>query len=108
MKRSEVKELADKFLREATDKLSEISYETIQEWPEWPEKLDIDLGVPVELEKYSFGVMKDTQKDMSIRVAIQRYRYRFLGIGEMTADGFFKYPDGTEKRFTQEDIWEVT
>ena len=100
--------MADDFLRETTDKLELLPFSELDTWPEWPEKPDFEIDAPEILGKHTFGVMKDTQRDLSIRIAVQRYRPYMLGVGEMTADGFFAYPDGSRKRFTQKDIWEVT
>ena len=52
--------------------------------------------------------MKDTLPDGTIRVAVQLYRHRFLGIGSITADGFFVEPTGGVRRFTEEDTWDLT
>ncbi len=85
-----------------------MTYGQLAKWPEWPESPSIDLGIPAELSEYRFTVMKDTQPDKRIRIAIQIYRHRFLGIGQMTADGFFVSPDGEVERFTEKDVWAVT
>src|SRR2546430_9116344 len=96
------------FLAEVTRRLSELDFDTIAKWPEYPKSPDIDFRVPAELSSVAFTVMKDTQPDGCIRVAIQMYRYRFLGIGAMAADGFFVSPTGNVRRFVEKDTWEVT
>ena len=108
MHSKELKKVADDFLREITDKLELLPFSELKTWPEWPESPDFELDVPEVLDKYSFGIMKDTQSDQSVRIAVQRYRPYILGIGEMTADGFFAHSDGSKRRFSQKDIWEVT
>ena len=96
------------FLPEATRQLSALRFEDIAKWPEWPNEPDIDLRVPSELASIRFTVMKDTQPDGSIRVAIQMYRPLFLGIGSMRADGFFVSSGGNVRWFTEKDTWAVT
>lgn len=46
------------------------------------------------------GVVSDNQARLN--------RHRFLGIGQMSADGFFMSPDGSVRKFTEEDVWAVT
>jgi len=108
MNRRELKQRADSFLRELTDRLSAFPRSEIAKWPDFPLAPNVALNVPEELASYRFSLMKDATPDGRIRVAVQRYRHRFLGIGQMTADGFFVDPNGTVTRFTQKDIWQVT
>ena len=108
MKHRDIWELGLAFLPEATRQLSTLSFDAISQWPEYPKTPDVDLRVPEELSSVVFTLMKDTQPDGSIRVAIQMYRHRFLGIGAMRADGFFVSPGGVVRRFVEEDTWEVT
>ncbi len=96
------------FFSETTRQLSTLGFETISKWPEYPKVPDVDLRVPAELSSLMFTVMKDTQPDGSIRVAIQMYRHRFLGIGAMHADGFFVSPGDSVRWFVEEDTWQVT
>jgi hypothetical protein len=96
------------FLPAATRRLAELRFADIAKWPEYPSQPDVDLGAPQELSSVQFTVMKDTQPDGTIRVAIQMYRHRFLGCGSMHADGFFISPEGAVRWFTEEDTWEVT
>ncbi len=96
------------FLPEATRGLSGLGFDAISNWPDWPAVPAIDLLVPAELSSVRFTVMKDTQPDGSIRVAIQMYRYRFLGLGAMRADGFLIAPGDNLRWFTERDTWEVT
>ncbi len=108
MNRCELTNRAQAHLSEAIERLSKMTYAELATWPEWPESPNIDLGIPAELSEYRFTVMKDTQPDKRIRIAIQLSRHRFLGIGQMTANGFFVSPDGAVERFTERDLWEVT
>lgn len=52
--------------------------------------------------------MKDTFADGRIRVAIQSYRYGFLGFGYIAAHGFSLLPDGSLCALTEKDIWDLT
>lgn len=108
LKLQETKLLAFNFLQDSVKKLSQYSFNEIQDWPEYPEVPDIDLNVPSDLEKYTFTIMKDTKDDGAIRVAIQRYRKYFLGFGEMVADGFIIYPNGKTEPIKEEEKWELT
>ena len=108
MKRAQLNARAQEVLASETNRLSKLSYAQIAEWPEFPQTPNDLLQIPSELSEYRYTLMKDTQPDNSIRVAIQMYRYQFLGMGQMTADGFFLAPDGTLRRFTEKDLWAVT
>jgi len=99
---------ARSLLTKAVERLAEIPREEIAGWPEWPQIPSIDLHVPETYADFQFTPMKDTLADGTIRVAVQMYRHRFLGIGSMSADGFFIAPSGSIRRFTEEDTWDVT
>ncbi len=108
MNRAQLNARAQEVLASEVMRLSRLSYTEIAKWPEYPQTPNVELQVPSDLHEYKFTLMKDTQADKSIRVAIQLYRHRFLGIGQMSADGFFVLPNGTLRKFTEEDIWAVT
>ncbi len=108
MKRAELNKLAQNVLGAEVRRLSQLSYEEIAQWPEFPAAPSMQLQMPPELAGYQFTLMKDTQPDKSIRVAIQVYRYRFLGMGYMSADGFYMLPNGSLRKFTEQDVWTVT
>ena len=108
MTRAELDKRAEEVLGSEVHRLSKLSYAEIAGLAEYPETPNNELSIPAELSEYKFTLMKDAQSDDSIRVAIQLYRHRFLGIGRMSADGFFIYPDGRLRRFTEEDVWDVT
>ncbi len=101
-------EHARSFLREAVERLAAMPRHEIARWPEWPQLPTIDLNVPGAYSEFQFTLMKDTLPDGTIRVAVQLYRHRFLGIGSITADGFFVEPTGGVRRFTEEDTWDLT
>lgn len=104
----EVKRRADAFLAECVARLRIVPFSEIARWPEYPAQVPVDLQVPKELSKYKFTLMKETLPTGEIRVAIQRYRYRFLGIGQVTAEGFVVSSDGTVRALTDRDKWELT
>lgn len=76
--------------------------------PEYPVIPPFSLHVPPELPNYQFTLMKDTFADGRIRVAIQSYRYGFLGFGYIAAHGFSLLPDGSLCALTEKDIWDLT
>jgi hypothetical protein len=49
---------------------------------------------------------RDTLPDGRIRVVVQAYFHRFLGIGTMTADGFIIAAEGSHTTVPQEMMWE--
>ena len=108
MKHRDIWERGLTFLAESTRQLSTRGFDAISKWPEYPAAPNIDLRVPAELSSVRFTVMKDTQPDGSIRVAIQMYRHRFLCIGAMRADGFFISRGNIVRGFTEKDTWAVT
>jgi hypothetical protein len=110
MKKHELQVRVQAFVNAAKDRLAALPKTEIEAWPNWPEVPPFSLEVPEDLSghKYTFTVMKDTFPDGRIRLAIQCYRYRFLGYGWMSADGFVLYPDGSRSELSQQDIWDVT
>jgi hypothetical protein len=44
--------------------------------------------------------------DGRVRVVVQAYRYRLLGVGTMTADGFIMSPDGSLSDIPREMMYE--
>ena len=108
MNRAQLNARAQEVLANEIQRLSKLPYAEIAGWSEYPQTPNAQLRVPDELSEYKFTLMKDTQPDKSIRVAIQLYRHRFLGIGQMSADGFFISPDGSVRKITEKDVWAVT
>jgi hypothetical protein len=106
--RAELNARAQEVLANEIARLSKFSYAEIAGWSEYPQTPGEQLRVPDDLSDYKFTLMKDIQPDKSIRVAIQLYRHRFLGVGQMSADGFFIAPDGSVRKFTEKDTWAVT
>ncbi|MDO8944677.1 MAG: hypothetical protein Q7U75_15955 [Desulfobacterales bacterium] len=58
-----------------------------------------DRQVPV-------AIYRDSLPDGRIRVVVQAYFHRILGIGTMTADGFIITFDNTRSPVPQEMMWE--
>jgi|SRR5678815_4970117 len=108
MNKRELQLKAHSFLQVAKDRIAALPRAEIEAWPNWPDIPSFSLEVPSELSSFQFTLIKDTFSDGRIRIAIQCYRYRFLGSGWMTADGFALSPDGSRSELTQQDIWDVT
>lgn len=102
------KRRAEEFVESSLTRLKELSFLELALWPDYPAKPPFDLDVPAELELYTFTLMKDTPPDGEIRVAIRRYRYRFLGIGEMVGDGFVMLPNGTNRPLSREELYAIS
>ena len=49
---------------------------------------------------------RDMLSDGRIRVVVQAYHHRFLGVGTMTADGFIIAADGTRSAVPEKMMWE--
>ena len=49
---------------------------------------------------------RETLPDGRIRIVVQAYHHRFLGIGTITADGFIIARDGTRAEIPEEMMWE--
>jgi hypothetical protein len=99
------KELADAFLAECIEGLRSLSFAEISRWPDYPSAPPVDLHVPDGLRHYKFTLMKATLPTGEIRLAIQRYRYGFLG-GKMAVPvGFIIAPDGKTRSLTKHDLW---
>ena len=95
-------------LKNITARLATLPFSEISQWPEWPTVPNVDLRVPEEFSELKFTPMKDTLANGTVRVAVQMYKHHFLGIGSMTADGFYIEPNGSIRWFKEEDTWEVT
>ena len=108
MNKRELQLKARSFLQVAKDRIAALPRAEIEAWPNLPGIPSFSLEVPPELSSFQFTLMKDALRDGRIRIAIQCYRYRFLGFGWMTADGFALLPDGSRSELTQQDIWDVT
>jgi hypothetical protein len=104
----DTKRRADAFLAECVARLRKTPFSAIAAWPNYPAAAPVDLQIPGELSRYKFTLMKDTLPTGELRVAVQRYRHRFLGMGEMTADGFVAAPDGSTRPLTDQDKWDLT
>ena len=55
-----------------------------------------DESERVRDREVAVATYRDVLPDGRIRVVVQAYFHRFLGIGTMTADGFIIAPDGTQ------------
>src|SRR5512145_2453963 len=106
MNKRELQSKAQSFLQLTKDRLATLPRSEVEAWPNWPSVPSFSLEVPEDLSSYTFTLMKDSFPDGRIRLAIQCYRYRFLGLGWMSADGFNLMPDGSHSDLTQQDVWD--
>jgi hypothetical protein len=81
MKKHEQQLKAHSFLQVTKDRIAALTRVEIEAWPNWPDIPSFALNVPPELSSFHFTLMKDAFPDGRIRIAIQCYRYRFLGFG---------------------------
>jgi len=110
MNKRELQLKAESFLQVTKDRLAALPRAEVETWPDWPGIPPFSLEVPQDSSalKFTFTLMKETFSDGRIRIAVQCYRYRFLGMGWMFADGFILSPDGCRSNLTEQDIWDVT
>lgn len=57
-------------------------------------------------KSYTISVWKDTISSDELRVVVQVYRYWFLGIGQMDADGFTINRKGKISDLTRMELYE--
>lgn len=101
-------EKAKGVLETTAERLALLSFIEISQWPEYPQIPDVDLNIPGDYTDITFTLMKDTLPNGTVRVAIQMYKHHFLGIGSMTASGFFIDANSSICWLKEEDIWELT
>jgi hypothetical protein len=73
----------DQFLRTRLNGLKEKSFAELSQLVPYQGERSIDGG-----KSYTVSVWRDSLGEGQIRIVVQVYRYFFLGIGHMTADGF--------------------
>lgn len=109
MASGDLKRSADGFMADCLDRLRKVPFSDISSWPEYPAVPPMPRDVPEELRSYTFTLMKDTLPTGEVRVAIQRYRSRLLGItAEVTANGFVVAPNGLTRPLSEQEIWDLT
>jgi hypothetical protein len=100
---------ADSFMAHCLDRRRRVPFSNISRWPEYPAMPPMPLSVPKELNSYTFTLMIDTLPTGEVRVAIQRYRSRLLGItAEATANGFAVAPNGVIRTLSEHEIWDLS
>jgi|SRR6266496_5221791 hypothetical protein len=57
-------------------------------------------------QEVSVCTYRDMLPDGRVRIVVQAYRYRFLGAGTMTADGFIMSPDGAVSDVPEKMMYE--
>jgi hypothetical protein len=97
VKPTEVQEVATR----RAERLRSLSFAEIEALPERQDEIETVRDREVAVATY-----RDSLPDGRIRVVVQAYFHRFLGIGTMTADGFIIAPDSTRSPVPQEMMWE--
>jgi hypothetical protein len=97
VKPTEVKSVATR----RADDLRHLSFAEIEALPERQDQTEFIRGKEIATATY-----RDTLADGRIRIVVQAYHNRFLGIGTMTADGFIIAPDGTRTAIPEDMMWE--
>lgn len=59
-------------------------------------------------KKFTVSVWKDQLSDSKLRIVVQVYRYWFLGIGKMDAEGFEINNEGKINSIRKTDMFEFT
>lgn len=62
----------------------------------------------IDGRKFTINIYKDLLNSQTIRIAIQVYQYRFLGMGYMQAEGFTLDKNGTIIDLRTDDIYDFT
>ncbi|MGC8989205.1 MAG: hypothetical protein ACP5MD_03700 [Verrucomicrobiia bacterium] len=83
------------------ERLRLLSFAEVSELPQRQDEMEAVGDREVAVATY-----RDSLPDGRIRVVVQAYFHRFLGIGTMTADGFIIAPDSTRTPVPQEMMWE--
>ena len=65
-----------------------------------------DETVPIKESQIAVCTYRDTLPNGSIRIVVQAYLNRFLGIGTMTADGLIIASDGVQTPIPEEMLLE--
>ena len=83
------------------ERLRHLSFAEVSALPE-----RVDESEVIRDREVAVATCRDSLPDGRIRVVVQAYFHRFLGIGTMTADGFIIAPDSTRTPVPQEMMWE--
>ena len=85
------------------ERLRRLSFAEVSALPERVDETDAVRDREVAVATYRDGL-----PDGRIRVVVQAYFHRFLGIGTMTADGLIIAPNGTRDSVPEEMMWDFT
>jgi hypothetical protein len=83
--------------------LRQLSFAEVSALPERQDEMEA-----IRTRKVAVAIYRDALPDGRIRIVVQVYFHRFLGIGTMTADGFIIAPDDTRTPVPQDMMWEFT
>ena len=97
VKPNEVQDVATR----RVERLRHLSFAQVSALPERVDETEAVCDREVAVATY-----RDLLPDGRIRVVVQAYFHRFLGIGTMTADGFIIAPDSSRSAVPQEMMWE--
>jgi hypothetical protein len=97
VKPSEVHEVATRLVK----RLRQLTFAEVSALPQRQDEMEAVRDREIAVATY-----REILPDGRIRVVVQAYLHRFLGIGTMAADGFLIAPDGTHTPVPQEMMWE--
>ena len=88
--------------RRELERLSLLSLEEARGLPEYQEPEETVGQKGRTLDLYAIP----NSDNGTVKVVLQNYRHRFLGIGYMVADGFIFEADGKVSPLPEEELWE--
>ena len=97
--------LADSDLESFRRELERLSNMSLREAMQLPEYQELQQTLGEKKRSLSLYAIPNAE-DGTVKVVLQNYRHRFLGIGYMIADGFLFAPDGKVNRLPEEELWE--
>lgn len=83
------------------ERLRLLSFAEVSALPERQEEIE-----EIRSREVAVATYREVLPDARIRVVVQAYFHRFLGIGTMAADGFIIASDGTHMPVPEEMMWE--
>ena len=84
-------------------RLRQLSFAELAALPAFQEEVET-----INELKVAVWINRDILEDGSIRIVVQAYFHRFLGIGTMAADGFIIASNGTQTAVPQDMMWEFS
>jgi len=81
--------------------INTLKEQTYDELSRLPPRTDKDLG-----KRETIAIWKDNITDSQIRIVVQGYEKKLLGMGLISAQGFHKTKDGQCLPLTENELWE--